>query len=117
MNRFCQEILMRAGTLLLCATFLLSGLLHDRLHHDDAPTAGNAGTRIVAGDHASDAVIDHCGALCPICAGLLQFFLADGQVEVPLTFAMAEELVFGLGIAPSAAPFFHQPRAPPAFSC
>lgn len=115
-----MKLPMRVCSLLLCATFLLSGVLHDRIHHghhSGEAAAGNAETSIVAVDHTSDAIIDHGVAFCPICAGLLEFFLADGQVDVPLTFATAEELICACGIAPSATPFFHQPRAPPAFSC
>ncbi len=121
MNRVFQEFLMRSCTLLLCATFLLSGILHDRVHHTGsggAPATKASEAGIISAAHASGAIADHNGGeFCPICAGLLQFFLADGQVDVPLTFATAEEPVCVCGIAPSATPFFHQPRAPPAFSC
>lgn len=110
---------MRACTIVLCATFLLSGILHDRLHyagHGGGKEA--AGAAFISAGHALDAIAGHDGGeLCPLCAGLLEFFLADGQVDVPLTFATAEEPVCDGGIAPSATPFFHQPRAPPAFSC
>ena len=116
---------MRSCALLLSAMFLLSGVLHDRFHQacdndGDLQQARQAAHRskIRAADESPAAGIGrHAGEFCPVCAGLIQFFLADGQVEIPLTFAEAEEAAVDAGIVPSAAPFFHQPRAPPVFPC
>ena len=125
MNRRWNKLLMRCCSLLLGVTFLLSGLLHDRIHHHDGGNCRGSADQVVAAysaitpapDVADIPHFDRAGDFCPICAGFLQFFLADGQVEVPLTFITVEKITGAGGIAPSAVSFFHQPRAPPVFSC
>ncbi len=113
MNRPFKELLMKCGALLLCVSFLLSGVLHDRLHCVDRSHAAASAMLSVAVDGAAHGALDCSDDFCPVCSGFLQLFLGSSRLKLPLAVSAAAELPANNEAISSLELFFHGSRAPP----